>query len=217
MALAIFDLDKTLITGDSDFLWGEFMSENGMVDRANYQKRNADFFKQYTLGKLNISEYLEFCLEPLSRFSYDELRNYHRSFLEEKIRPIISNDAIKQVEKHRDQGDTLLVLTATNRFITSPIVAEFGIENLLATEIELIDERYTGKVLGKPCFQEGKIEHLKSWIGNRNISLDGSYFYSDSHNDLPTLELVDHPNVVNPDNKLREIALKRNWPIHNWT
>ena len=167
MALAIFDLDKTLITGDSDFLWGEFMSENGMVDRANYQKRNADFFKQYTLGKLNISEYLEFCLEPLSRFSYDELRNYHRSFLEEKIRPIISNDAIKHVEKHRDQGDTLLVLTATNRFITSPIVAEFGIENLLATEIELIDERYTGKVLGKPCFQEGKIEHLKRWIGNK--------------------------------------------------
>jgi len=216
MALAIFDLDKTLITGDSDFLWGEFMSENGMVDRANYQKRNADFFKQYTLGKLNISEYLEFCLEPLSRFSYDELRNYHRSFLEEKIRPIISNDAIKQVEKHRDQGDTLLVLTATNRFITSPIVAEFGIENLLATEIELIDERYTGKVLGKPCFQEGKIEHLKRWISNRNISLDDSHFYSDSHNDLPTLELVDYPNVVNPDDKLREIALKRNWPIHHW-
>jgi len=216
MALAVFDLDKTLITGDSDFLWGEFMSENGMVDRANYQKRNADFFKQYTLGKLNISEYLEFCLEPLSRFSYDELRNYHRSFLEEKIRPIISNDAIKQVEKHRDQGDTLLVLTATNRFITSPIVAEFGIENLLATEIELIDERYTGKVLGKPCFQEGKIEHLKRWISNRNISLDDSHFYSDSHNDLPTLELVDYPNVVNPDDKLREIALKRNWPIHNW-
>ena len=216
MALAIFDLDKTLITGDSDFLWGEFMSENGMVDRANYQKRNADFFKQYTLGKLNISEYLEFCLEPLSRFSYDELRNYHRSFLEEKIRPIISNDAIKQVEKHRDQGDTLLVLTATNRFITSPIVAEFGIENLLATEIEFIDGRFTGKVLGEPCFQEGKIEHLKRWISNRNISLDGSYFYSDSHNDLPTLKLVDYPNVVNPDNKLREIALKRNWPIHNW-
>jgi HAD superfamily hydrolase (TIGR01490 family) len=156
-------------------------------------------------------------LEPLSRFSYDELRNYHRLFLEEKIRPIISSDAIKQVEKHRDQGDILLVLTATNRFITSPIVAEFGIENLLATEIEFIDERYTGKVLGKPCFQEGKIEHLKRWIGNRNISLDGSHFYSDSHNDLPTLELVDYPNVVNPDNKLREIALKRNWPIHNWT
>jgi HAD superfamily hydrolase (TIGR01490 family) len=155
-------------------------------------------------------------LEPLSRFSYDELRNYHRSFLEEKIRPIISNDSIKQVEKHRDQGDTLLVLTATNRFITSPIVAEFGIENLLATEIEFIDERYTGKVLGEPCFQEGKIEHLKRWISNRNISLDGSYFYSDSHNDLPTLELVDYPNVVNPDNKLREIALKRNWPILNW-
>ena len=217
MALAIFDLDKTLITGDSDFLWGEFMSENEMVDRENYQKRNADFFEQYTLGKLNIGEYLEFCLEPLSRFSYDELNNFHRSFLEEKIRPIISNDAIKQVEKHRDQGDILLVLTATNRFITSPIVAEFGIENLLATEIEFIGERYTGKVLGKPCFQEGKIEHLKRWIGNRNISLDESYFYSDSHNDLPTLELVDYPNVVNPDNKLREIALKRDWPIHNWT
>jgi len=216
MALAIFDLDKTIITGDSDFLWGEFMSENGMVDRENYQKRNAVFFEQYTLGKLNISEYLEFCLEPLSRFSYDELRNYHRSFLEEKIRPIISNDAIKQVEKHRDQGDILLVLTATNRFITSPIVAEFGIENLLATEIEFIDERYTGKVLGEPCFQKGKIEHLKRWINNRNISLDGSYFYSDSHNDLPTLELVDYPNVVNPDNKLRKIALKRNWPTHNW-
>ena len=217
MALAIFDLDKTLITGDSDFLWGEFMSENGMVDRENYQKRNADFFVKYTLGKLNISEYLEFCLEPLSRFSYDELNNFHRSFLEEKIRPIISNDAIKKVEKHRDQGDILLVLTATNRFITSPIVAEFGIENLLATEIEFIDGRFTGKVLGEPCFQEGKIEHLKRWISNRNISLDGSYFYSDSHNDLPTLELVDFPNVVNPDNKLREIALKRNWPIHNWT
>ena len=216
MSLAIFDLDKTLIGGDSDFLWGEYMSEIGAVDVDTYQAKNQHFFDLYEQGKLDINEYLEFCLEPLSQQSMETLNAWHQDFMQKKIEPILLPKAQAIVDKHRQKGDTLLVITATNRFVTTPIVKKYGINNLLATEPEIKNNKYTGRVLGEPCFQLGKITHLKRWMKENNEDLKGSTFYSDSHNDLPMLELVDHPVVVNGDEKLLDIAKKRNWPSLNW-
>ena len=216
MSLAIFDLDKTLIGGDSDFLWGEYMSEIGAVDVDTYQAKNQHFFDLYEQGKLDINEYLEFCLEPLSQQSMETLNAWHQDFMQKKIEPIMLPKAQAIVDKHRQKGDTLLVITATNRFVTTPIVKKYGINNLLATEPEIKNNKYTGRVLGEPCFQLGKITHLKRWMKENNEDLKGSTFYSDSHNDLPMLELVDHPVVVNGDEKLLDIANKRNWPSLNW-
>ena len=216
MSLAIFDLDKTLIGGDSDFLWGEYMSEIGAVDVDTYQAKNQHFFDLYEQGKLDINEYLEFCLEPLSQQSMETLNAWHQDFMQKKIEPILLPKAQAIVDKHRQKGDTLLVITATNRFVTTPIVKKYGINNLLATEPEIKNNKYTGRVLGEPCFQLGKITHLKRWMKEKNEDLKGSTFYSDSHNDLPMLELVDHPVVVNGDEKLLDIAKKRDWPSLNW-
>jgi HAD superfamily hydrolase (TIGR01490 family) len=216
MALAIFDLDKTLIGGDSDFLWGEFLSEIGAVDVETYQQKNQYFFDQYALGKLNINEYLEFCLEPLKQNNIKTLNAWHQSFMVEKIEPILLPKAQSIVDEHREKGDTLLVITATNRFVTAPIVAKYGIKNLLATEPEIKNGQYTGKVQGVPCFQSGKVKHLNQWLADNNESMCGASFYSDSHNDLPMLEWVDNPMVVHPDKVLQEIALTRNWKQFNW-
>ncbi|MEO1890230.1 MAG: HAD family hydrolase [Candidatus Thioglobus sp.] len=216
MALAIFDLDKTLIGGDSDFLWGEFMSEIGAVDPDSYQKKNQYFFDEYAKGELDIDEYLEFCLAPLSQHDMPTLNAWHAQFMSEKIEPILLSKAKMVVDKHREKGDTLLVITATNRFVTTPIVAKYGIDNLLATEPEVKNNRYTGKVLGEPCFQTGKITHLNLWLEKTGASLEGAYFYSDSHNDLPMLELVDNPIVVHGDEQLIQIASDRDWPSLDW-
>jgi HAD superfamily hydrolase (TIGR01490 family) len=217
MALAIFDLDKTLIGGDSDFLWGEFMSEIGVVDADTYQVKNQYFFDQYALGQLDINEYLEFCLEPLSQHSIATLNEWHQQFMQSKIVPILLPKAQAMVDAHREKGDTLIVITATNRFVTAPIVAKYGIENLLATEAEVENGQYTGKVAGEPCFQLGKIKHLNHWLAQTGESIEGASFYSDSHNDLPMLELVEHPIVVNGDEQLIQIAADRDWPILDWT
>lgn len=216
MSLAIFDLDKTLIGGDSDFLWGEYMSEIGAVDIDTYQAKNQHFFDLYEQGRLDINEYLEFCLEPLSQQNMETLNTWHQDFMQKKIEPILLPKAQAIVDKHRQKGDKLLVITATNRFVTTPIVKKYGINNLLATEPEIKNNKYTGRVLGEPCFQLGKITHLKRWMKENNEDLKGSTFYSDSHNDLPMLELVDHPVVVNGDEKLLDIAKKRDWPSLNW-
>ncbi|MDC9727414.1 MAG: HAD-IB family hydrolase, partial [Candidatus Thioglobus sp.] len=216
MALAIFDLDKTLIGGDSDFLWGEFMSEIGVVDEKTYQIKNQYFFDQYALGKLDINEYLEFCLEPLSRNSRATLDAWHQQFMHEKIEPILLPKAQAVVDQHKAKGDTLLVITATNSFVTAPIVKRYGIENLLATNPEVEAGEFTGKVNGEPCFQTGKITHLNQWLTQTGESMKGAYFYSDSHNDLPMLELVDHPVVVHGDDTLLRIAKQRNWPSLDW-
>lgn len=217
MALAIFDLDKTLIGGDSDFLWGEFLSEIGAVDASTYQQKNQVFFQQYTLGQLDINTYLEFCLKPLSQHSMATLNGWHQRFMLEKIQPILLPKAQSVVDAHRQKGDTLLVITATNRFVTAPIVACYGIQHLLATEPEIENGRYTGKVAGEPCFKLGKIAHLKQWLKQTGESIKGASFYSDSHNDLPLLELVDNPVVVHGDNKLLAIAKQRNWQCMDWT
>ena len=213
MALAIFDLDNTLLAGDSDYLWGVFLSEQGIVDRDFYERENQRFYQEYKDGMLDIFEFLEFSLKPLSDNSLPDLQRWHASFMREKILPLISDQARALVDKHRQAGDTLLVITATNAFVTAPIVKEFEIEHLIATQPEIIDGRYTGRVAGIPCYQQGKVERLSQWLTQHNESMDGAWFYSDSHNDLPLLRRVDHPVAVDPDDILAHEASEAGWPI----
>jgi HAD superfamily hydrolase (TIGR01490 family) len=217
MSLTIFDLDKTLIGGDSDYLWGEFLCEIGVIEDVNsYQKKNEYYFQQYDLGYLDIDAYLEFCLEPLSRYSFSELDSYHKEFMRQKIEPILLEKAQKVVDQHKSQGDTLLVITATNSFITWPIVRRYGIENLIATEPEVKDGRFTGKVSGIPCYKHGKIDNLMPWLKEKQETLTDSTFYSDSNNDLPLLRLVNRPVAVNADPILTEVARQNGWEVLNW-
>lgn len=213
MTLAIFDLDNTLIADDSDYLWGQFLVDNGIVDKTYYEQTNAKFYEDYKEGTLNIYEFLDFSLKPLTVHSIEELQRWRDQFIHEIITPILLKKAQELVDKHRAQGDKLLVITATNRFITAPIVAIYGIDNLIATTPEMIDGRYTGKIVGVPSFQGGKVTLLNEWLTQTGESLEGSYFYSDSHNDLPMLELVENPVAVDPDAKLEQIAQERGWQI----
>ena len=213
MTLAIFDLDNTLLAGDSDHLWGQYLVDNKIVDAEIYERENERFYREYREGNLDIFEFLAFSLAPLAEHSLEELYSWRYDFVEKIIKPIIATAAYDLVEKHRQQGDTLLIITATNRFVTEPISKLFGIENLLATDPEKTDTGYTGKVYGTPCFQEGKIERLNAWLETSGENMSGSLFYSDSHNDLPLLVKVDHPVAVDPDEKLRAYALDTDWPI----
>ena len=216
MSLAIFDLDNTLIGGDSDFLWGEFIGEEGIVDANAYRKKNEYFYQQYDLGTLDIYAWLEFCLEPLTRYSMTELQELHHRFMIQKIEPILLDKAQNCINRHKERGDTVLVITASTSFVTAPIVKKYGINHLLATEPEIKAGRYTGGVSGIPCFQAGKIDKLMPWLQKNEETLTGSTFYSDSHNDLPLLELVDNPVAVNADKILTKIAEKKGWEVLNW-
>ena len=216
MSLAIFDLDNTLIGGDSDFLWGEFIGEEGIVDASAYRKKNEYFYQQYDLGILDIYAWLEFCLEPLTRYSMTELQEFHHRFMIQKIEPILLDKAQNCINQHKERGDTVLVMTASTSFVTAPIVKKYGINHLLATEPEIKEGRYTGGVSGIPCFQAGKIDKLMPWLQKNEETLTGSTFYSDSHNDLPLLELVDNPVAVNADKILTKIAQMKGWEILNW-
>ncbi len=213
MTLAIFDLDNTLIADDSDYLWGQFLVDNGIVDKTTYEEMNAKFYEDYKDGTLDIMEFLDFSLKPLTEHSLEQLHQWRDQFITEVITPILLKDAQALVDKHRAQGHKLLVITATNRFITAPIVALYGIDNLIATTPELINNRYTGKIVGVPCFQSGKVTLLNDWLTQTDESLEGSYFYSDSHNDLPLLQLVENPVAVNPDQKLNNFAKQQNWKM----
>ena len=216
MALAIFDLDNTLIAGDSDFLWGEFLGEEGVVDANAYRKKNEYFYQQYDLGVLDIYAWLDFCLEPLSRYSMAELQEFHHQFMIQKIEPIMLDKAQNCINQHKERGDTVLVMTASNSFVTAPIAKKYGINQMLATEPEIKAGRYTGGVSGIPCFQSGKVDKLMPWLQKNEETLTGSTFYSDSHNDLPLLELVDNPVAVNADKILTKIAEKKGWEVLNW-
>jgi len=216
MSLAIFDLDNTLIGGDSDFLWGEFLGEEGVVDANAYRKKNEYFYQQYDLGALDIYAWLEFCLEPLSRYSMKELQEFHHRFMIQKIEPIMLDKAQNCINQHKERGDTVLVMTASNSFVTAPIAKKYGINQMLATEPEIKAGRYTGGVSGIPCFQSGKVDKLMPWLQKNEETLTGSTFYSDSHNDLPLLELVDNPVAVNADKILTKIAEKKGWEVLNW-
>lgn len=214
MTLALFDLDNTLIADDSDYLWGQFLVERGVVDRAYYEAGNAHFYELYKQGRLDIGEFLAFALKPLADNEPEQLYRWREQFIEEKIRPILLPAARQLLDKHRAQGHTILVITATNHFVTEPIVALYGIEHLIATRPEMRDGRYTGRYEGTPCFQDGKVKRLEEWLGDYDdTALQGSWFYSDSHNDVSLMLRVDHPVAVDPDDKLRAIADERGWPV----
>ena len=213
MTLAIFDLDNTLLAGDSDHAWGQFLVEKGIVDSAHYQQANDRFYQLYQQGELDIMEYLEFALTPLAAHSKALLDQWHQQFMTEMIEPIRLNKANQLLEKHRQQGDYLLIITATNQFVTEPIAHSLGVDHILATVPEQRDGQYTGRVTGTPCFQDGKVTRLREWLASHDQDLQGSYFYSDSHNDLPLLKLVDHPVAVDPDPQLQATAEQLHWPV----
>lgn len=213
MGIALFDLDNTLIAGDSDYLWGCFLVEQGIVDGTRYEQANRRFYDQYKVGELDIHEFLAFQLRPLAEHTPRQLQAWRAQYVEEKIRPILLPKAHQLIARHRERGDTLVVITATNSFITRPIVDLYGIEHLLATEPERDGERYTGGVTGIPCFQDGKVKVLERWLSGRHLGLDDSSFYSDSHNDLPLLSRVTWPTAVDPDEILEAHARQRAWPV----
>jgi len=213
MALAIFDLDNTLIAGDSDHSWGEFLVSQGKVDGDYYRAMNDQFYADYKAGQLDIFAYLEFSLEPLTRISADDRQHLHQQFMQDVINPMMLLKAQDLIEKHRQCADRLLVITATTNFIAQPICHALGLKEIIATEPEIIDGVFTGKVVGTPSFSQGKVERLQQWLKDNKETLDGSYFYSDSINDLPLLMQVTHPVAVDPDTKLREQALRLGWEI----
>ncbi|WP_415889548.1 HAD family hydrolase [Neptuniibacter sp. SY11_33] len=213
MSLAIFDLDNTLLAGDSDHAWGEFLCEKGIVDSDEYSRANDYFYEQYKNGGLDIFEFLAFALKPLAQMKRTELDKLHLEFMESKIIPIMLPKAAELLQNHRDQGDYLLIITATNRFVTGPIADKLGVDDIIATDPEEVDGEYTGKVAGIPCFQDGKVTRLNEWLKHNDFNLEGSYFYSDSHNDLPLLEQVTHPVAVNPDETLEDHANTHLWPV----
>ena len=213
MRLALFDLDNTLLGGDSDHAWGDYLCERGILDSVTYKTRNDAFYQDYLAGTLNLTDYLNFSLEILGRTEMAQLDEWHRDFMRDCIEPLMLPKALELIAKHREAGDKLVVITATNRFVTAPIVAQLGIDTLLATECEIIDGRYSGRTTDVPCFREGKVTRLNRWLEENQLSLEGSYFYSDSLNDLPLLEQVANPVAVDPDPKLRAEAESRGWPV----
>lgn len=213
MALALFDLDHTLLAGDSDYAWGQFLIARGLVDGATHQRENDSYFAQYQAGTLDIMAFLAFALAPLARLPRAQLDALHVEFMQERIVPMITPMARALVEYHRDQGDTPIIITSTNSFVTAPIARAFGVAHLLATEPEILDGCFTGHAAGVPCFQDGKVVRLREWLADRDETMAGAHAYSDSHNDLPLLSLVDHPVAVDPDNVLRAHAKAHGWPI----
>jgi HAD superfamily hydrolase (TIGR01490 family) len=213
MALAIFDLDNTLLNGDSDYLWGVFLAQQGLLDGAHYARENERFYQEYEAGRLDIFEFLRFSLRPLAQQPPERLHDLRERFLRERIDPIILPAGRALIERHRQAGDTLLIVTATNAFVTAPIAERLGVPNLIATEPEMVDGRYTGNVSGIPSFQEGKVKRLELWLREHGQDLADSVFYSDSHNDLALLQRVDRPVAVNPDPRLADYARTRGWPV----
>jgi HAD superfamily hydrolase (TIGR01490 family) len=211
--LAIFDLDNTLLAGDSDHQWGEYLCHRGLVDSDSYKARNDAFYEDYKAGTLDVLAYQNFCQEILGRTELEVLDQWHRDFMAERIEPLILAKAEALLAEHRAAGDYLLIITATNRFITGPIAARLGVNALLATECEVLDGRFSGRSTDVPCFQAGKVTRLTRWLKETGRSLEGAYFYSDSINDLPLLEAVSQPVAVDPDPALRAEAERRGWQI----
>ncbi|RLK51316.1 HAD superfamily hydrolase (TIGR01490 family) [Alkalispirillum mobile] len=213
MKLAIFDLDNTLLAGDSDHLWGEFLVDRGLVDEQRFRAVNNQFLEDYQAGRLDIDAFLRFTLKPLAENPPERLWEWRRDFIETYIRPIVLPAGEQLLDEHRAQGHQLMIITATNRFVTEPIADLLGVDTLLATEPEWREGRYTGHHVGTPTFQAGKVRALDEWLGRHGGQPEQTWFYSDSHNDLPLLEQVDHPVAVDPDPVLRDTALDRDWPV----
>ncbi|WP_447044870.1 histidinol-phosphatase [Vreelandella sp. H-I2] len=213
MSLAIFDLDNTLLSIDSDHAWGEFLLEQGAVDPIAYREANERFMADYNAGTLDMAAFLEMALKPLADNTPEQLAAWHQQFMVSKIEPNILPKAEELLARHRTKGDTLLIVTATNLFITAPIAERLGVDHLIAVEPERIDGRYTGRVSGTPSYREGKVTRLEQWLHDQDLTMEGAWFYSDSHNDLPLLEIVEHPVAVDPDDTLRKVAEERQWRI----
>jgi HAD superfamily hydrolase (TIGR01490 family) len=211
VTLAIFDLDNTLLAGDRDHAWGEFLVDQKLVDEDTYRQANDHFYEQYKQGCLDIHEYLAFSLKPLTQHSNEKLFAWREQFLQESIKPIVLSQGIDLVQKHKDLGHTVIIITATNLFVTEKIAEMFDISHIIAPIPEIINDRYTGKVSGIPSYQDGKVTRLNAWMKESGHTLSGSYFYSDSRNDLPLLELVDHPVVVDGDDTLIQAATDNGW------
>ena len=213
--LALFDLDNTLLDGDSDHAWGEFLIDRGLVDKKIHRARNDQFYRDYLAENLDIFAYVAFTLEPILRYTNEQRNSLRKDFMKYSINSMILNKARNLIDKHKSQGDFCIIITATNSFITEPIANAFKIDNLIATEVETAEEYLTGKILGTPCYQDGKVVKLEQWLAfqSDNLSITNSVFYSDSVNDLALLEAVKEPIAVDPDHKLLQISRDRNWQI----
>ena len=216
MNLALFDLDNTLLAGDSDYEWGQFLVDRGVLERAHYEAQNQAYYEQYTAGTLDIHEFLGFALRPLAEHTPQDLARWHADFMRERVLPMIGAKARALVHRHLAAGELCAVVTATNSFVTAPIAHEFGVGHLIATEPESLGGRFTGRVAGTPCFREGKVLRVEQWLAQLGLRLDAiarSAFYSDSHNDLPLLDRVTDPVAVDPDETLAAEARRRGWPV----
>tara|TARA_B100001059_G_scaffold216887_1_gene235659 strand:+ start:330 stop:983 length:654 start_codon:yes stop_codon:yes gene_type:complete len=208
--LLIFDLDNTLLAGDSDRNWGIFLAEQKIVE-SSYLDESEKFYNNYYEGSLDIDGFLSFCLRPLVQNNMQDLLKLRQQFIEEKIKPIISSPGKEIINKAKTNGKTVIIATATNDFVTRPIADLFNVSTLIATEFEIENERFTGRVLNTPCFREGKLNKVQKWVDDNNFDLSKASFYSDSFNDLPLLEKVKNPVIVDGDDKLLEIGKNRNW------
>lgn len=214
MELALFDLDNTLLAGDSDFEWAQYLISRGVLDKEVYEARNQEFFDQYKAGTLDILEFLDFQLKPLSRHPRAQLDAWHRTYMASKIVPMVAPGTAELLRRHA--GDTCMIVTATNSFVTAPIADHLGVPHLIATEPEQVNGEFSGRVAGTPSFREGKVARLEQWLaaqGKTWADVTESWFYSDSLNDLPLLERVHHPVAVDPDATLRRHAEARGWPV----
>ncbi|GDX53623.1 haloacid dehalogenase [Methylophilaceae bacterium] len=215
MNLALFDLDNTILAGDSDYNWSRFLIQEGYLDGAIHAEKNEKFYADYKAGTLDIYAFVEFQFKPLARNPRTVLNQLLKKYVEEVIKPMITEKARALVKRHQDEGDLIIVITATNSFITKPIAELFSIENLIGTDPEEKEGEFTGKVSGLPSFKEGKVTRLEAWLKGKNLSLasfEKSYFYSDSHNDLPLMQKVTHPVAVDSDDVLSEYAKSMGWP-----
>ena len=213
MGLALFDLDNTLIAGDSDHLWGDFLVSEGLVDPVKYKALNEHYYQQYQQGQLDIDEYLSFALGPMAGMTPETLSTLQDKFLKKHVEPILLDAAFDLLQAHRIKGDTLIIITATNTLVTQPIADRLGVEHLIGCEAELKDGRYTGKPEGVPSFGEGKVQRIKAWCTEHQILFEDAVFYSDSHNDLPLLRTVSRAIAVDPDDLLRVEAQQCGWEI----
>ncbi|GHT81029.1 haloacid dehalogenase [Betaproteobacteria bacterium] len=219
MNLALFDLDNTLLAGDSDFAWGQFLITKNAVDPTLHDARHREFFADYNAGKLDMAAFLEFQLAPLAQFPRSQLDAWRKEYLSRIVRPMVTEAGRDRVRRHLANGDLVALVTATNAFVTAPIAREFGIHHLIATVPAQENGAFTGKVRGQPSFQHGKITRVEAWLESFALNLDSfaqSWFYSDSHNDLPLLERVTHPVAIDPDEILKAHALAHGWALSSF-
>ena len=217
MKLALFDLDHTLLNIDSDHAWGEFLISRQLVDEAAHRQKNDQFYQDYQKGTLDAVAYNEFVFEFLARHDMNYLHGIHQGFMQEVILPAMRPKGQDAIARHREAGHQIVIITATNAFVTRPIATAFGVSELIASQPEIRDGRYTGSLNGTPCFQMGKLQHLEQWLLSQKAQLEESWGYSDSFNDRFLLEFVDHPVTVNPDTRLHAHALAHGWPVEDWS